>query len=86
MMSKRYIDNKFTRTCERADKTLNILSKPIKTLAKITIHLSVILGIIIFIVSPSNDKSILITSLIINFGLECLNKRKDQNVIKHTLP
>ena len=84
-MARRYSDSRFTRTCDRADKVLNILCKPIETLAKITIHLSLILGFFLCIFTSSNDKTLLIASLLLNLGFQYQNRKKEHNDNKSIL-
>lgn len=76
-MGKRYNNKRFVNTCQKADEVLNNLYKPVETLTKIIVQISLIIGIIFFLLSPSIDKTVFLVPFLINLGIQFKNKNKE---------
>ena len=76
-MGKRYNNKRFVNTCQKTDEVLNNLYKPVETLTKIIVQISLIIGIIFFLLSPSIDKTVFLVPFLINLGIQFKNKKKE---------
>jgi hypothetical protein len=56
----------FIKRCKKADNLLKSLYEPIGTLTKIIVQLFVIVGIVLFIISPSINNSLLLVPFLMS--------------------
>jgi hypothetical protein len=56
----------FIKGCQKADRLLDNLYRPFEKLTKIIVQLFVIIGIILFVISPSFDNTVLLIPLLMS--------------------
>lgn len=74
-MAKRN-NKRFESTCQKTDDVLNNLYKPVSSLKKLIVEICIIIGVIIFLFSPS---IVLLVPFLLNFGKGLFNKKDEES-------
>jgi hypothetical protein len=77
-VNKRQNIKGFKGICQKTDEVLNNPYKPLESLTRIVILLSLIFGILFFLLAPSIDKTLLLIPLLLNMGLKLKDNKKEQ--------